>query len=172
MKEAIQAGYVEGKPMRDAATTFLQSYRASPHMTTKTSPFAAMHGGREMRTKLPMETYCDDVVDREQVVNTKAKMVSSDTGAKEHRLKVGDRVIVMQKKKNKLITVFNSTPLTVTDIKGSMITASTSDWSITTEHQSFANYMGIHHQRVKGAMRSYTKRKVIQTNNQTTTKMM
>ena len=48
MKEAIQTGHVEGKPMREAATTFLQSYRASPHMTTKTSPFAAMHGGREM----------------------------------------------------------------------------------------------------------------------------
>ena len=51
MKEAIQAGHVEGKPMRDAGTTFLQSYRASPHTTTKKSPFAAMHGGREMQTK-------------------------------------------------------------------------------------------------------------------------
>ena len=30
-----------------------------------------MHGGREMRTKLPMETYWDDIVDREQVVKTK-----------------------------------------------------------------------------------------------------
>ena len=91
MKEAIQAGHVEGKPMREAATTFLQSYRASLHMTTKTSSFAAMDGGREMRTKLPMETYCDDLIDREQVVNTKAKMISRDTGAKEHRLKVVDR---------------------------------------------------------------------------------
>jgi hypothetical protein len=117
MKEAIQAGHVEGKAMRDAATTFLQSYRASPHTTTKKSPFAAMHGGREMRTKLSMETYCGDIIDREQVVNTKAKMVSRDTCAKEHRLKVGDQVVVMQKRKNKLTTVFNPTPLTVTNIK-------------------------------------------------------
>ncbi len=63
MKEAIQAGHVEGKSMRDAATTFLQSYRASPHTTTKKSPFAAMHGGREMQTKMPMQTYRNDVVD-------------------------------------------------------------------------------------------------------------
>ena len=72
-------------------------------MTTKTSPFAAVHGGHKMGTKLPMETYCDDLVDREQVVNTKAKMVSRDTGAKEHCLKVGDWVVVMEKKKNKLM---------------------------------------------------------------------
>ena len=55
MKEAIQAGHVEVKPMRDAVTTFLQSYLASPHTTTKKIPFAAMHGGREMRTKLPIK---------------------------------------------------------------------------------------------------------------------
>ena len=41
----------------------------------------------------------------------------------------GRRSGQMQKKKNKLTTVFNPTPLTVTDIKGSMITASTCDWS-------------------------------------------
>ena len=89
-----------------------------------------------------METYCDDVVDREQVVNTKAKMISRDTGAKEHRLKVGDRVVVMQKKKSKLTTLFNPTPLTVTDIKGSMITASTSDGSITRDASKFRKLYG------------------------------
>ena len=79
MKEAIQAGHEEGKSMRNAATTFIQSYRASPHTTTKISPFAAMRRGREIQTKLPMDTYCDDVVDREQVVNTKSKKVARDT---------------------------------------------------------------------------------------------
>ncbi|CAB4040958.1 Hypothetical predicted protein [Paramuricea clavata] len=60
-----------------------------------------MHGGRKMRTRLPLETYCDDIIDREQVINTKAKMVYRTTCAKEHRLKVGDQVVVMQKRKNK-----------------------------------------------------------------------
>ena len=32
------------------------------------------------------------------MVNTKAKMVSRDTCAKEHRLKVGDQAVVMQKR--------------------------------------------------------------------------
>ena len=131
MKEAIQAGHVEGKPMRDSAMTFLQSYRASPHTTKKKSPFAAMHGGREMRTKLPTGMYCDDVIDWEQVERTKAKMISKDINAKEHRLQVGDRVVVMQKKKNKLTTAFDPTPLTITSIKGSMITASKQGWTIT-----------------------------------------
>ncbi len=142
MKEAIQAGHVEGKPMRDAATSFLHSYRESPHTPTKKSPFAAMHGGREMQTKMPMQTYRDDVVDREQVVNTKVKMVSRDTGAKDHRLKIGDRVVVMQTKRNKLTTVYNPTSLTITNIKGSMITAGRSDWTTTRDASKFRKLYG------------------------------
>ena len=142
LKEDIQAGHVEGKSMRESATAFLQSYRASPHTTTKKSPFVAMHGGREMRTKLPMEMYFDDVIDREQVEGTKAKMISRDASAKEHRLKVGDRVVVMQKKKNKLSTVFDPTPLTVTSIKGSMITANKKDWAITRDASKFRKLYG------------------------------
>ena len=84
----------------------------------------------------------DDIIDREQVVKTKAKTVARDTWAKEHRLKVGDQLVVMQKKKNKLSTVFNPTPLTVTNIKGSMITASKNKWSITRDATKFRKLYG------------------------------
>ena len=92
--------------------------------------------------KLPMDTYCDDVVDREQVVNTKSKTVSRDTCAQENRLKGGDRVVMMQKKKNKLTTVIYLTPLTVTNTKGSMITAGTNDCSVTRDASKFRKLYG------------------------------
>ncbi|CAB4011449.1 Hypothetical predicted protein [Paramuricea clavata] len=69
-------------------------------------------------------------------------MVSSDSGAKERRLKVGNQVVVMQKSKNKLTTVFNPTPLTVTNIKGSMITANKNEWSITRDASTFRKLFG------------------------------
>lgn len=40
-------------------------------------------------------TQYDEVINRKQVENAKAKMISRDTCAKKHRFKVGDRVAVM-----------------------------------------------------------------------------
>ena len=89
-----------------------------------------------------MRMYCDEVIDREQVERTKAKMISKDTNAKEHRIQVGDRVVVMQKKKNKRITVFDPTLLTITSIKGSIISTSKNGWTITRDAQKFRKLYG------------------------------
>ena len=75
MKEAIQAGYIEGKQLRETATTFVQAFRATPHSTTGISPFAAMHGGREMRVKLPLPHQKDRIINRERVEHTKSRMM-------------------------------------------------------------------------------------------------
>ena len=60
MKEAVQAGSIDGKPIRRPALEFIESYRATPHSATGVSPFAAMFGGRQMRLSLPVivETDC------------------------------------------------------------------------------------------------------------------
>lgn len=46
-------------------------------------------------------------------------------------LKVGDSVLVKQKKKNKLSAPFNPEPMTIKNIKGNMITAATENKEIT-----------------------------------------
>ena len=66
MKEAIQAATITGVPFREAVMTFARAYRATPHCGAGISPYAAMHGGREMRTNLPFIENQDDVVDRER----------------------------------------------------------------------------------------------------------
>ena len=65
MKEAIQKGNIEKIPMREAVLQFLQSYRATPHRATGVSPYAAIYGGRQMRTQLPNIPHKDMVVQEE-----------------------------------------------------------------------------------------------------------
>ena len=47
--------------------------------------------------------------------------------AKNINLQIGDYVLVRQQKKNKLSTPFGKTPYRVTEIKGTMITATSED---------------------------------------------
>ena len=58
--------------------------------------------------------------------------------AKDCNLKIGDTVLVKQQRKNKLSSYYNPRPLKITEIKGSMITASTVDGDFkTTRNSSF-----------------------------------
>ena len=111
-------------------------YRATPHTATGVSPHAAMHGGRETRTVLPLITPTDHVVDRTQDLHYKAKMVN---GQLPHTFCIGDMVIVKQKKVNKLTPAFNPVRLKITQIKGSTVTAQAIDglWSITRDASNF-----------------------------------
>ncbi len=130
MKEALQAATLEGKSLRDASQRFLQMYRSTPQSATGVSPHAALHGGREMRTVLPLMTPTDHVIDRIRDQRHKAKMRN---GLRPHKLRVGDSVIVKQTKVNKLTPTFNPTPLRITEVQGSRITAReiNGTWTIT-----------------------------------------
>ena len=64
MKEAIQAAHLEGRTIREAAEEFVEVYRATPHSATNISPYEAMHGGRPMKTTLPMFSFEDKIIDR------------------------------------------------------------------------------------------------------------
>ena len=120
MKEALQAATLEGSSLRDASQRFLQMYRSTPHSATGVSPHAAMHGGREMRTVLPLMTPNDHILDRTRDQQYKDKMRN---GLRPHTFQIGDGVIVKQTKANKLTPAFNPTPLRITEVQGSRITA-------------------------------------------------
>ena len=134
MKEAIQAETIAGVPFREAVTKFARAYRATPHCATGISPHAALHGGREMRTKLPFITKQDEILDREKDIRYKDSMRDNHPG---HSIVRGNRVMVTQKKGNKLTPAFSPRPLTVTDVKGSMITARDGDYHITRNATQF-----------------------------------
>ena len=99
MKEALQAATLEGSFLRDASQRFLQMYRSTPHSATGVSPLAAMHGGREMRTVLPIMTPNDHFLDRTRDHQYKDKMRN---GLRPHTFQIDESVIVKQTKANKL----------------------------------------------------------------------
>ena len=103
MKEAVQAETINGVPFREAVLKFTRAYRATSHCATGVSPYAAMHGGREMRTLLPLVNQKDNTIDRTKDETYKDKMRDEYPS---HTIKLGDKVVVTQKKPNKLTPAF------------------------------------------------------------------
>ena len=123
MKEAIQTAHVEGVNIRRAAQDYVEVYRATPHSATGTSPYAAMYGGRQMRTRLPMLPTEGNTIDREKDNVYRQKMAESRKGSP-HQLKVGDQVLIRQAKKNKLTPRYNPEKQTVVEVWGSSVDVS------------------------------------------------
>ena len=123
MKEAIQTAHIEGKDIRKAAYEFVEMYRATPHSATGVSPYAAMHGGRHMKTRLPILTTAGDTIDRDKDTQYKEKMAETRKGSP-HTLRTGDRVLIKQARRNKLTPRYDPESLTVVEVKGSTIIVS------------------------------------------------
>ena len=64
-----------------------------------------------------------------------AKMIESGCG-KAHDLKIGEPVLIRQRRTNKLVTPFKVEPLAVTRVKGSMVTAHGSQFKRIAEDDS------------------------------------
>ena len=124
MKKAVKAAHVEGVKLKDATQKFVEMYRATPHSATEVSPYAAMYGGRPMKVSLPVLTKEGDTIDRakDQVYREKMKESRKDQG--EHKLVVGDTVLMKQRKLDKLTPAYCPKPLTVIEVKGSSVVAS------------------------------------------------
>ena len=89
-------------------------------------------GGKIRRTqrvkvKLPqvsVPTYDLEVIGRDTTEKQKMKVYAdSHQNAKPHHFRVGDPVLVKQKKSNKLSTPFDPKPYVIMKVKGSMIIA-------------------------------------------------
>jgi len=114
----LQIAQAERRDWKQALTTYLLAYRATPHNTTGVSPGELLFG-RKLRTKLP------DLVNREHKENImirdrdaeqkgKGKLYADERrGAKYSEVELGDKVLVRQDKTDKLTTNFNPVPHTV-----------------------------------------------------------
>ena len=92
MKEAVQAGQLEGNPLREAAQEFVQVYRATPQSAIGESPFTVVHGGRKMKTRLPFLKEQDENIDREKYEKYKNKMKQCSRQRTSDTLQTGDCV--------------------------------------------------------------------------------
>ena len=129
LNKAIRTAHVEGKNIESEVQKFLFSYRNTPYSTTKVLPSEVMFN-RKTNFNLPQ---IDNTIDK----NLSANMNMNDRKSKSYNkqyidtkkraqdilFKRGDRVLVRQPKENKLTTYYNPTPLRITNVKGTMITA-------------------------------------------------
>ncbi|XP_064609484.1 uncharacterized protein K02A2.6-like [Liolophura sinensis] len=124
--KAIRTSHTERKDWRQKLSTFIMAYRSTPHVVTGLSP-AEMLFNSKIRTKLPSQpvtpTAAPIVRHRDFTEKEKGKQYAvKRRRAKVQTFKTGDRVLLRQKKFNKLSTTFEPTPYTVVSKTGNMIT--------------------------------------------------
>ena len=145
--KAIRTTHVEGKRWHSELDMFLLNYRSTPHSTTNASP-AELLFNRKIRNKLPSfyslqrnDDAVKDYVTRDKEEKKKMKVHADRRNrAKESKLKVGDYVLMQVPKSNKLSMPFNLKPYQVINVKGSMVTVSNAEHTVT-RNVSFFKYL-------------------------------
>ena len=127
---------------------FLLNYRCIPHSTTSVAPATTLFG-RSIRYKLPSVTLPDmkhinETIDKadQQSKSKRNEHADKRRHAQTPQFAVGDRVLVCQEKQNKLTPQFDPSPYTITDVKGTMITAFRTDHCITRNSTHFKLFTG------------------------------
>ena len=124
--KALKIAQAEKKNLRVEIRKFLTAYRTTPHSSTGVSP-AKLLFNREIRSKIPELTGCEytdsETRDRDAEMKQKRTDYADERrGAQENNLVPGDRVLMKQRKENKLSTTFEDTPYKVTNKYGNEVT--------------------------------------------------
>ena len=135
--KSLRAAVVEGKCFRQHLYTFLRAYRSTPQTTTQKRPAELLFGApRSFHTRLPElidERQASDEV--RQTDNQNKQKMNQYADRRNHasasQLNIGDKVIVLRPRTNKLSSLYDPQPYSITKIKGSMITATRPDHEIT-----------------------------------------
>ena len=149
LEKCMQTASIEHKNPRIELQTFLMNYLATPHCTTKVPP-ATAHFGRIIRTKLPMESTTVNMDEINRTINSadhdakvKRKAYADNRRvAKEPGFKIGDQVLVRQRKVSKLTPRCKPKPYRITAINGTMITARRPNHVITRNCSHFKIFGG------------------------------
>ena len=129
LTKIICTAHVENRDQQEEVLKFLMAYRVTPHSTMGIAPADIMYQ-REIKYTIPdIKSTPEPCINeklkkRHQDVSDRAKEYTDEKRhAKDRKLSIGDRVLVRQKKVNKLSTPFNPHPYHVTDVKGTLVTA-------------------------------------------------
>ena len=122
---------------------FLRAYRATPHSTTGFAPAHLMFNGRTYSTRIPTVHNTKELTDHD-TVKANDLMRKEEMKRKADRkayvkviaIKEGDQVLCRQKMTNKTMTPYDPCPYRVTSIRGSQVTA-TNDNRTITRHITF-----------------------------------
>lgn len=129
LNKTEQIAHLQSRDRTVAIQEMLMGYRSTPHPATKTTPYAALMN-RQVRTTLdhtnPKEekTTRDRKMDeKDKEYKEKLKMQKENRNTSEHKLVLGDYVLLKQSKRNKWTTAFEPAFYIVYRIDGSSIGA-------------------------------------------------
>ena len=145
--KVIRTAKIENKNWRQELYTFLRAYRSTPHCTTQKSPAETLLH-RTFRTQLPempdhkatksKHRNYEDFREHDRKEKLRMKQYADvRRHANSQELQLGDRVLVKTPKINKFSSYYDPRPYEVTQIKGSMVTASRPGHSITRNSSFF-----------------------------------
>lgn len=156
LKKTIMAAHLEKRDVSTEIDSFLLNYRATPHTTTGISPFEALYG-RKIRTSIPHihdgQALQEQPKLRETDEKNKGKgkeYADISRHAKSHDIQLGDTVLVVQPKVNKLTTPYNPQPFTVIRVEGTKITAMCGQRTITRNASLFKKIRAKHNNNSGG----------------------
>lgn len=125
--KALKIAQIEKKDWQRELLKYLLAYRSTPHSTTGVSPSKLLFG-REIRTKLPelreesVRPELVEVQDRDSEMKQKgADYVDLRRRAQKCGIQPGDKVLIKEKKKDKLSPTFCETPLEVVEKRGNEV---------------------------------------------------
>jgi hypothetical protein len=131
----IQNAIIEHKDWRQELNRFLRSYRSTLHLSTGVAPSILLFGGNRTN-RLPslieerktFDEFTAMVIGNDQRTKAKSKQYTDrKRKAKKHNFKIGETVILRQKRLNKFMPAFNTLRHFITNIKGSMISVRAED---------------------------------------------
>ena len=120
---------VEKKNWKQQLQRFLRAYRATPHRSTGFAPATLMFNGRQYRTRLPSAKHqaaaFHEEVKRNDDQSKFAMKIQSDKKAyvKPSNIVPGYKILIRQRKINKLTPPYDPQPFEVTARNGSQIVA-------------------------------------------------
>ena len=124
--KSARASAAAGLNWKNEIYTFVTNYRATPRSSTNATPHQLLMN-RSVKVKLPqisIPTHDLDVIGRDTTEKQTMKVYAdSRRNTKPRHFRVGDPVLVKQKKSNKLSTPFDPKPYVITKVKGSIIIA-------------------------------------------------
>ena len=135
LMKTIRAAKIQGRNWRQELYEFLRNYRMTPHASTKSAP-AKLMLAYTMRFKFPQTKYERDGHDMIKQNDREAKLKMKRYADASHRskpsnLQLDDRVLLRNKRENKLTPAFDPQPYTVVGRMGSMISAKRGERVIT-----------------------------------------
>ena len=144
--KVLKTAKVSGMDEQEALREFLRRYNETPHSTTGVAPnhlfqsFSRSSGIPSILPETPEQREKWRKMAMENDARAKKRMELRRTRTKEPTISVGDQVLIKLKRHRKDTSAWDSEPYTVTEVNGSMVTASRHDRTTTRNSSCFKLY--------------------------------